>query len=131
MIKSTNRLRELREERGKSGTEIADLLEISPQYYYDLEKGVKRLNEPLIRKLIEIYGVSSDYLLGYADDPRPLPHEVREPQMEYKSDIEEQWPEVANVLRRAGKKVTPADKRRIAKIIQAAIPAEDDEEKKE
>ncbi|MDH7577154.1 MAG: helix-turn-helix transcriptional regulator [Bacillota bacterium] len=121
MIKSTNRLRELREERGKSGTEIADLLEISPQYYYDLEKGVKRLNEPLIRKLTEIYGVSSDYLLGYADDPRPLPHEGEKSQMEYKSDIEEQWPEVANVLRRSGKKPTPKERRRIARIIEAAI----------
>lgn len=121
MIKSTNRLRELREKRGKSGTEIAELLGISPQYYYDLEKGVKRLNEPLIRKLTEIYGVSSDYLLGYTDDPRPLPHEGEKPQMEYKSDIEEQWPEVANVLRRSGKKPTPEERRRIARIIEAAI----------
>ena len=108
----------LRENKGKSGTEIAELLGISPQYYYDLEKGVKRLNETWIRKLTVIYQVSSDYLLGYSHNP-----DTKSP-MESTSDLDKEWPEVTGVLRRAGKKLTPEDKRRIARIIKAALPDE-------
>ncbi len=39
---SKNRLREVRENLGLSGTNIADRLEVSPQYYYDLETGRRR-----------------------------------------------------------------------------------------
>jgi len=117
--KSTNRLKKLRESRGKSGTEIAGLLGISPQYYYDLEKGAKRLNETWIRKLTKIYQVSSDYLLGYSNDPN-----TEQPLAIEKTDLDEKWPEITSILRRAGKKMTPEDERRIAKIMELAIPAD-------
>jgi transcriptional regulator with XRE-family HTH domain len=119
MKKTTNRLKELREGKGKSGTEIAELLGISPQYYYDLEKGNKRLNETWIRKLMAIYKVPSDYLLGYSHDLNAGSDTT--------SDLDEEWSEVTGVLRRSGKKLTPEDKRRIARIIKAAIPEEDEE----
>lgn len=65
-----NKLRELRERSGKSGIEIANHLGISPQYYYDLEtgRGNKRLNEDLLIKLADVFGVSIDYLLGREPD---------------------------------------------------------------
>ncbi len=42
--------------------------------------------------------------------------------------LDEEWPEVASVLRGSGKRMTPEDKRRIARIIKAAIPADDEGE---
>lgn len=70
-MKPTTRIRQLREQRGLTGTKLAELLGISPQYYYDLERGARRLNEDIIVKLADILGVSSDYLLGRTDDPTP------------------------------------------------------------
>ena len=60
----TNRLKDLRLERGLSGTKIAEALGISSQYYYDLEKGDRRLNEDHIKQLAEFYKVTSDYIIG-------------------------------------------------------------------
>jgi transcriptional regulator with XRE-family HTH domain len=37
---------------------------VSPQYYYDLEKGRRRLNIDLIIQLADYFQVSIDYLLG-------------------------------------------------------------------
>lgn len=62
-----NRIRELREKRKMSGTKLAEMLGVSPQYLYDLEKGERRLNEKLIKRLAQIFNVSADYLLG--NDP--------------------------------------------------------------
>jgi transcriptional regulator with XRE-family HTH domain len=71
-VKEANRLREVREKRGYSGTKIAEVLGISAQYYYELEKGKKRINDRLLACLADFYGVSTDYLLGRTDDPRPV-----------------------------------------------------------
>lgn len=70
-MKPATRIRQLREGKGLSGTKLAELLGISPQYYYDLERGARRLNEDIIVRLADILGVSSDYLLGRTDDPTP------------------------------------------------------------
>jgi repressor LexA len=44
--------------------ELAEKLNVSEPYVYDLEQGRRRLNEDLIKKLCRIFGVSADYLLG-------------------------------------------------------------------
>jgi transcriptional regulator with XRE-family HTH domain len=67
-----NRLRELRKANKKSGNKIAELLGITPQYYYDLETGRKRLNEDHIRQLADIFNVSIDYILGRSDNRNEL-----------------------------------------------------------
>lgn len=43
-------------------------------------------------------------------------------------ELEKEWNEIGSVLRRSGSKMTAADKRRVLRIIKAAIPAEDDDE---
>jgi transcriptional regulator with XRE-family HTH domain len=60
---NTNRLKELRDKKNIKGPEIAKVLNITPQYYYELEKGEKRLNETLLRKFAEFYNVTTDYIL--------------------------------------------------------------------
>ncbi|USK46311.1 helix-turn-helix domain-containing protein [Cytobacillus oceanisediminis] len=66
-----NRIKELRKTRKISGTEVAKKLSISPQYFYDIEKGERRLSAEIASKLADIFDVSSDYLLGKTDDPSP------------------------------------------------------------
>jgi len=61
------RIRELRNKQKISGTKVAEKLGVSPQYFYDLEKGKRRLNETLILQLSEIFEVTPDYLLGFTD----------------------------------------------------------------
>lgn len=64
----TTRLREWREQSGLDVEDIAERLGISPSYLYRLERGEKRLNEVLLRKLGKEFFVSADYLLGFKND---------------------------------------------------------------
>ncbi|MCZ8518859.1 helix-turn-helix domain-containing protein [Paenibacillus caseinilyticus] len=64
MMEKTHRIREIRREKDLSGTVVAEKLGISPQYYYDIERGKKTLSAENATKLAEIFGVSTDYLLG-------------------------------------------------------------------
>ena len=41
-----------------SGGDVAEAINITPQYYYELEKGEKRLNEDLLRKLAEYFNTT-------------------------------------------------------------------------
>lgn len=58
------RIRELREKRNLSGVYVAEKLDISPQFYYDIEKGKKKLSAENAVKLAEVFGVSVDQVLG-------------------------------------------------------------------
>ncbi len=64
-----NNLKLIRNQRNISGIALAAALEITPTYYYELEKGRKRLNETLLHKLAGHLNVSTDYLLGRANTP--------------------------------------------------------------
>ncbi|MCY8485387.1 helix-turn-helix domain-containing protein [Bacillus atrophaeus] len=50
--------------RHLSGTYVARKLGISPQYYYEIERGEKNLSAEVALQLAEIFNVSTDYLLG-------------------------------------------------------------------
>lgn len=62
------RIREIRQELKLSGIAIADKLEISAQYYYDLEKGERNLSVGYAIQLSYIFNVSLDYLLGISSE---------------------------------------------------------------
>lgn len=55
--------------------------------------------------------------------------QTRNQEGNYREDVEldKEWNEIGSVLRRSGKKMTAVDKRRILRIIKAAIPDEDDD----
>lgn len=59
-----NCIRKVREKLGFSGTAVAEKLGVSPQYYYDLETGRRRLNVDHIIQLADLFDVSTDHLLG-------------------------------------------------------------------
>lgn len=67
-----NRIREVRKKKGFSGTVIAEKLGITPQYYYEIERGKKRLSADIAAKLSGFFGVTSDYLLGLSNDPNEV-----------------------------------------------------------
>jgi len=72
-----NNIRRLRKERNMSGTTIAEMLSITPTYFYELERSKKRLSAEMALKLASIFGVSIDYLLdggeGGIEPERNLP----------------------------------------------------------
>lgn len=70
--KRANNLRKIRKDKNIKAKCIAEYLGVSPQYYYDLEKGRRRLNIDLIIQLADYFQVSIDYLLGRNADSKKL-----------------------------------------------------------
>lgn len=68
MVQPEYRIREIRNQKKLSGVEVAEKLGISPQYYYDIEKGKKNLSADNAVQLAKIFNVSVDYLLGKEED---------------------------------------------------------------
>lgn len=84
-IGSENRIREIRNEKGLSGPELASKLSISTQYLYDMERGKRSLNTEVLGKLSDIFRATTDYILGKTDinlyeenKKNPDPHEESE-----------------------------------------------------
>lgn len=50
-----------------SGINVAKQLGITPQYYYDIEKGERTLSAETASKLADIFHTTTDYLLGKTD----------------------------------------------------------------
>lgn len=65
-----SRLRKLRKEKKLTQQEIADKLGITRQAYgyYENEKSKREPDLATIQKLAEIFGVTTDYLLGRTDE---------------------------------------------------------------
>lgn len=108
-----DRIRKLREEKGLTQEELAKILGISRATLASWETGRREPDFETTSKIAEFFGVSIDYLLGRTNNPAP--------NGSGKPSLEEEFSEIANVLRRSGKKLTPEDKKRIARIIKAAI----------
>ena len=67
------RLEELRRDSDMTQQQIADYLNLKREVYRRYEKGVYELPVWALVKLSELYGVSSDYILGI-DTERKLPN---------------------------------------------------------
>ncbi len=65
------RLRDMREDKDLTQSQMADLLNIHQTTYSDYEIG--KLNVPIevFIKLAKFYGTSIDFLAGMTDDPTP------------------------------------------------------------
>ncbi len=68
-----NRLKELREDRDLSQTEVAKAIGISQRVYSNLETGFSTLHEDVLVSLAMFYNTSIDYLLYRTDERNPLP----------------------------------------------------------
>lgn len=59
-----NKLRELREDKDMTQTEIARVLDIDQSYYSKYENGIRPIPTWHLKTLCLFYGVSADYILG-------------------------------------------------------------------
>lgn len=65
-------LRVIREDRGYTQRQIAEVLETTQQYYSDYENGKRDIPIRVYITLSKFYNVSIDYLAGQAQYPEPL-----------------------------------------------------------
>jgi transcriptional regulator with XRE-family HTH domain len=65
------KIRELRLHKGLTGRQLAEKLHISTQYLYDIERGKRRIHADLLSEIADIFGTSTDYLVGRTNDPSP------------------------------------------------------------
>lgn len=72
MTVETDRLRQLREVRGWTQQELADMCGVNKLQVHRYETGITAPPADKLRRLAEVFGVSSDYLLGLTDDPQVL-----------------------------------------------------------
>lgn len=65
----------------RSGNKIAEMLGVSPQYYYKLETGQqdKRLNVEHLKKLTQILNVTADEILGNQSMPENISENKKMP----------------------------------------------------
>ena len=66
-MKYAERIRSLREDRDKTQTEIATLLNIGQRTYCDYELGKTRIPVDSLIVLAKFYNVSMDYICGVSD----------------------------------------------------------------
>lgn len=71
------RLKILREEKGLSQQDIADLLKVKQQQYSKYEIGVNLIPVEKLSLLADFYGVSVDYLIGKTENPVPYPKSTK------------------------------------------------------
>ena len=71
MSNTVNRLKELRLSAGFSQKELAEKMFVNQTAVSQWERGVTSPSPATLLRLCELYDVSTDYLLGRDDEPRP------------------------------------------------------------
>ena len=72
------RIRDIRNDRGLTQKQIAEILHVSQNTYSQYEIGTSRFPLDVVVKLAEFYDVSIDYLVGLTADPAPYPRKRRQ-----------------------------------------------------
>lgn len=65
------RLKQIREMRGWTQEQVADRLNISIGTLSGYERGYRRPDAEMLRRLAETYGTTADYILGRTSNPNP------------------------------------------------------------
>lgn len=71
-----NRIKEIREDKGYTQTEIAKMLGITQRNYSYFETGQTMLTEEILNKIANLYNTSVDYLLYRTDERKPYPKSI-------------------------------------------------------
>lgn len=67
------RIRDLREDRDLTQTQVAKMLSMSQTGYSKYETGENDIPTAILIRLARFYGTSVDYLLGETEEPRRYP----------------------------------------------------------
>lgn len=122
-----DRMKEARKRKGLTQKELAQLVNLQ-ESSVSLYEGNKR--EPRLdtaENIASVLGVSINWLLGRSESDDAKININIDSLLETLT-VEKDWPEVINVLRRSGKKPTLEERRKIARIIKAAVADTDDDE---
>lgn len=65
------RIRDLREDKDLTQTEIAKILNCSQRVYSNYERGDIDIPTEILIKHADFHGVTTDYILGRSDERRP------------------------------------------------------------
>ena len=71
MVDYRSRLRNVREDRDLTQTDVGKILNKSQQGYNHIETGRAELKIDDLVKLCKFYNLSADYLIGMIDKPKP------------------------------------------------------------
>ena len=71
------RLRDLREANDLTQKQVAEILFIKQNTYSQYENGERQIPIPLLMRLAEYYGVSTDYILELTNVPTPYPNKSK------------------------------------------------------
>lgn len=85
------RLKNLRDEKGYLQKFVADKIGVRSNTLSGYENGTRSPDPDMIKTLAELYGVTTDYLLGRTDNPNPpdsqFPDEEDEQLKEFMKDL--------------------------------------------
>ncbi len=71
-----NRIKEIREDKGYTQTDIAKILHTTQQQYSKYELGIQIIPLEKIVILAKLYQTSVDYLIGLTDVRKPYPKSI-------------------------------------------------------
>ncbi len=71
-----NKIRELRKNAGMTQSELADRLGISPSAVGMYEQGRREPDSNMLLKICSVFGTSSDYILGKAEENKAETREI-------------------------------------------------------
>ncbi len=66
------RLRDLREDKDLTQTQLVEILDMHKTTYTNYEQGKREIPFSLVIRLARLYNVSIDYIAGLIPDPEPL-----------------------------------------------------------
>lgn len=67
------RIRDIREDKDLTQQDIANVLGLHLTTYRRYEAGEQEIPMHILKQLCEIYNISADYMLGFTNNPIPLP----------------------------------------------------------
>lgn len=82
------RIREFREKKGIDQKDFAEMLGFSRGYISQIENGIRKPSREFLKKLNEVFGISSDYIL-YGNPPDQVGVDLEAPPEEYKERMKE------------------------------------------
>lgn len=69
-MKTSERIRSLREDKDLTQTDVAEYLKTSQTVYSRYERNERSLPIEMLYELCDFYNVSADYILGRTDNPK-------------------------------------------------------------
>jgi transcriptional regulator with XRE-family HTH domain len=73
MTNYAKRIRDIREDKDYSQQSVAQVLHTTQSQYGKIELGKRKISAEEIITLCKLYNLSADYILGFTNEPKPLP----------------------------------------------------------